>query len=101
MLDSGIVRYGGADADISLLPTTSGHRDPENQHLHFTTDYDKFYDFYDAIGDPGRMSLAIPLSEVLSARLFDMDLYEDLASTEGSSSGGVGGEPQAGLVGSG
>ncbi len=76
VLDSAIFRYGGADADISLLPTTSGHRDPENQQLHFTTDYDKFYDFYDAIGDPGRMRLAIPLSEVLSARLFDMDLYE-------------------------
>ena len=75
-LDSAIFRYGESDADISLLPTTSGHRDREDQRLHLTTDYDRFYEFYDAIGDPGRMRLAIPLSEVLSARLFDMDLYE-------------------------
>ena len=79
--DTGITTHR-IDPDIALIPMASGYRDKETRELELTTFYGpriagflktqgkgsswKFQDF----------QVAIPFSEIISARLFDPTVYE-------------------------
>ena len=63
------------DADISLVPLASGYRDKDTQELRITTNYAR------VILESGTMDfsdfrIVIPMSEIVSARLFDWEVYQ-------------------------
>ncbi len=72
------------EADLSLLPTSSGYRDRDTQQLKITTHYAPVVREYLA-GAQGSfdsisqqlydLRIVIPRSEIVSARLFDPELY--------------------------
>lgn len=62
------------EADIELLPTASGYRDESTQELILTDNYAEVleehpYDNYDDF------RIVIPMSEIVSARVFDPDAF--------------------------
>lgn len=70
-IDSGAINY--QETDISLIPVASGYRDKDTQELRITTNYApiirKSYATYK------NFRVVIPMSEIVSARLFDPKTY--------------------------
>lgn len=64
---------------IMIQPLASGHRVATTGKLEFTTAYDELYDEIDADLDEPRCSAdfraALPVSQIASVQLFDLDLY--------------------------
>ena len=75
-LESGVGISG--QADVSLIPILSGYRDKDTQNLEIVIDYlpvigEYIRDEFDGAEEDFR--IVIPLAEVVSARLFDPELY--------------------------
>ena len=84
---SGIFQRDASEPDIALLPVVSGYRDRNTQELKLTTSYGRYYDEIAAArkewGEGQGTSLEdmrviLPLSEIRSARLFDLELQAKL-----------------------
>ncbi len=85
-IESGI--GASADSDIKVIPIYSGYRDEETLDLHIVTDYLPIIWEYaeenedgEAGGDGESWSseefrVVIPLTEIVSARLFDEEVYD-------------------------
>ena len=76
-LDSGVGKYG--ESDISLIPAASGYRDRKTQELIITDNYSKvikaFTDGPDLIKSVRELRVAIPMSQIISVRIFYPHLY--------------------------
>ena len=68
-----------SDTDVVLIPLLSGYRKEDTLELVVTTNYSEIISNYTGEGS-GRtvreLRIVIPLSEVVSARLFDLDVYQ-------------------------
>ena len=74
--ETGIGR--NTDTDVILVPLLSGHRDTETLRLSLETNYDPVIETYmKTASSPTRPDLrvVIPLSEIVTARLFELSLY--------------------------
>lgn len=73
VLDPGL---GSDDSDIALIPVLSGYREKDTQELKITTSYSRVIS--KAISDYdlslGYFRVVVPMSEVVSARIFDFDV---------------------------
>lgn len=92
VLNSGLHAF--SESDIALIPLASGYREPDTQELEITTYYAAVIDgWLEELEDPGRWSeeseelknelddpedfrIVVPMAEIVSARLFDLDVYE-------------------------
>ena len=76
-LESGIKRQQG-EPDVALIPVSSGYRDQETRELAITTDYSPVIDL--ALESWGLndedFRIVIPMSQIVSARLFFPEAYE-------------------------
>lgn len=67
------------DAHIAILPVRSGYRDDSTLNLEFTTNYIpsliKFSEIYTDFPDSEFFRIVIPISEIMSARIFDPKLF--------------------------
>ena len=73
-----------SEADVVLVPMASGYRNLETRELEFTTHYFSIFDKFDnkEIDD---FRIVIPMSEIISVRLFDEEVYshfQDVKSSE-------------------
>ena len=77
VLESGIARHG--ESDVSLVPLKSGYRKEDTRELEITTDYapviwqsleESSYLVYEDF------QIVIPMSEIVTARIFDPYVYE-------------------------
>jgi hypothetical protein len=72
---------------LMLMPTLSGYRDSTTKEVFFTNDYATVYgellegDETDLMRIADQFQLVIPVSEVVSANLFDPDIYEMFATS--------------------
>ena len=81
VLNGGIAT--GGDSDVSLIPTASGYRDKDTRELILTTNYGRVFNEWLNSDDPRRtedeiakyFTIVIPKSEIVSVRLFDMEMY--------------------------
>ena len=91
-LNSGLQAHG--ESDIALIPLASGYREPDTQKLKITTYYAEVIDEWldeleefrewsqeleeseDRLDDLKDFRIVISMSEIVSARLFDLDVYE-------------------------
>ena len=83
-LQSGIRMQG--EPDVSLVPLASGYRHTDTQELRITTNYARV--IRDLINESGNwddasfndlsnnLRIVIPMSEIVSARLFDWEVYQ-------------------------
>ena len=71
-LESGIAQSG--DSDISMVPMASGYRNKETKELEITTYYAPVIE--DSELDYTDFQVVIPKSEIVSARLFDPEIYQ-------------------------
>ena len=64
------------DSDLALIPLLSGYRHQETRELRITTNY--FPLFYESseVRPSEAMRVTIPLSELVSVRPFDLEIYE-------------------------
>ncbi len=71
---------GQGQGDIVIIPAYSGYRDKETLQLIFTTQYGQIAKYRPDVPVEyqysERFRLAIPLSEVVSARFFDVEIYD-------------------------
>lgn len=79
VLESGIARHG--ESDVALLPLKSGYRKEDTHELEITTNYAPV--LWEFLQNPESSGLnyedfriVIPMSEIVSARIFDPDVYE-------------------------
>lgn len=77
VFESGIARHG--ESDVALIPMASGYRKEDTRELEITTDYAPV--ILETIEDPtslvyGDFRIVIPMSEIVTARIFDPDVYE-------------------------
>ena len=76
-IDSGIGRFG--ETDVSIMPMASGYRDKDTQELIITTHYTpvikRLQERRPAI-DEEVFRVVIPISEIVSARIFLPEAYE-------------------------
>ena len=77
------------EADLALLPVASGYRAKETQELEITTDYTSAIHARNAEpgqgvfrDDPNDFRVVIPRAEIVSARLFDPDLYKQFLTDD-------------------
>ena len=87
VLESGIARHG--ESDVALLPLKSGYRKEDTQELEITTNYApvlwEFLQNQESSGlDYEDFRIVIPMSKIMSARIFDPDLYELFQQEESS-----------------
>ena len=87
VLESGIARHG--ESDVALLPLNSGYRKEDTHELEITTNYAPvLWEFLQKQESSGLvredLRIVIPMAEIVSARIFDPDMYE-LFQQEGSS----------------
>ncbi len=87
VLESGIARHG--ESDVALLPLKSGYRKKDTQELEITTNYAsalwEFLQNQESSGlDYEDFRIVIPMSKIMSARIFDPDLYELFQQEESS-----------------
>ena len=87
VLESGIARHG--ESDIALLPLNSGYRKKDTQELEITTNYApvlwEFLQNQESSGlDYEDFRIVIPMSKIMSVRIFDPDLYELFQQEESS-----------------
>lgn len=77
-VESGIAKSG--ESDISLIPVASGYRNKNSQELEITTNYASViaesYPDAKSYLDYVDFRIIIPKSEIVSARLFDPDIYQ-------------------------
>lgn len=77
--DTGI--GGSHDADVAVVPMFSGYRDEDTLDLVVTLDYFPVIDMY-LEEDPSRTKedfrVVLPMNEIVSARLFDEDVYDHI-----------------------
>ena len=91
-LNSGLQAHG--ESDIALIPLASGYREPDTQKLKITTYYAEVIDEWldeleesrewsqeleeseERLDDLKDFRIVISMSEIVSARLFDLDVYE-------------------------
>ena len=79
-LESGITRQG--ESDIALIPTASGYRDKDSQELNITTEYARV--IQESLEEQSKspsltyrdFQIIIPISEIVSARVFYLEVYE-------------------------
>lgn len=78
-----------SESDIAIIPMLSGYRRQDTHELEITTDYAPvIWDFLER-DDPGfglayeDFRVIVPLAEVVSARLFDEDLYHHFQAVRG------------------
>lgn len=79
VLESGIARHG--ESDVALLPLNSGYRKEDTYELKITTNYAPvLWEFLEKQGSTDLVyedfRIVIPMSEIVSARIFDPDVYE-------------------------
>ena len=77
VFESGIARHG--ESDVALLPMASGYRKEDTRELEITTDYAPV--LWKSLEESPRLvyedfRIVIPMSEVVTARIFDPDVYE-------------------------
>lgn len=76
VIESGIARHG--ESDIALFPMASGYRKEETHELEITTAYapviSKFRE--SSYINDADLRIVIPMSEIISARIFDPKVYE-------------------------
>ena len=87
VLESGIARHG--ESDVALLPLNSGYRKEDTQELEITTNYApvlwEFLQNQESSSlDYEDFRIVIPMSKIISARIFDPDLYELFQQEESS-----------------
>ena len=70
-----------SEVDIVLLPIASGYRKIETRELEITTHYSSIILEYDK-KDIFDFRIVIPMSEIISARLFDQEVYEHFRDTK-------------------
>lgn len=78
--ESGIMSHG--ESDIALVPYFSGYRDKDTQELKITFNYVPM--IRESLGNQSNnnklryddFQIVIPMSEIISARIFDLDVYE-------------------------
>ena len=65
-------------SDVALLPFASGYRDKNTRELKITTRYSPVVErlLKSESDEAKNLRIVIPLSEIVSARLFDTELYE-------------------------
>lgn len=75
--------------DVALALTASGYRDNETRKLEITTIYDlselgksDSMNRSDIFGEKGDRGLTLPMSEIVSARFFDQEIYQSYQSKE-------------------
>ena len=77
VVDTGV--GSSPDADVSMVPMYSGYRDEDTLDLRITLDYDLVIS-RNLAGDPSRkredFRVLVPMSEIVSVRLFDEDVYK-------------------------
>ena len=78
-LRSGMTRHG--ESDVALIPTASGYRDKDSQELKITNNYERVILKYFEL-DPENSDvlvedfrIVIPMSEIVSARIFLPEAY--------------------------
>ena len=77
VFESGIARHG--ESDVALLPMASGYRKEDTRELEITTDYapvlwKSLEELSSLVYEDFR--IVIPMSEIVTARIFDPDVYE-------------------------
>lgn len=76
-IDSGAISH--RESDISLIPVASGYRNKDSQELEITTNYApviaESYPNAESYLDYKDFQIIIPKSEIVSARIFDPDIY--------------------------
>ena len=77
VFESGIARHG--ESDVALLPMASGYRKEDTRELELTTDYapvlwKSLEELSSLVYEDFR--IVIPMSEIVTARIFDPDVYE-------------------------
>ena len=83
-LASGIARHG--EPDIALIPLQSGYRKSDTHELEITTNYAPVIlrsfteqeERQETSSDLEDFRIVIPMSEIVSARIFDPEVYENL-----------------------
>ena len=86
-LESGITRQG--ESDIALIPTASGYRDKDSQELKITTEYARV--IQESLEEQSKspsltyrdFQIIIPISEIVSARVFYLEVYERFQTEPG------------------
>ena len=79
-VDSGV--GSSPDADVALVPMYSGYRDEDTLDLRLTIDYQAVLEGHLEDNDalmPEDFRVVIPMSEVISVRLFDEEVYDDFS----------------------
>ena len=76
VLESGIARQG--ESDVALLPLKSGYRKEDTRELEITTDYAPV--LWQSLEESPSLvyedfRIVIPMSEIVTARIFDPDVY--------------------------
>ena len=82
---SDIARHG--ESDVALLPLRSGYRKEDTHELEITTDYAPvLWNSLEGLLnlDYEDFRIVIPMSEIVSARIFDPDVYELFQQEESS-----------------
>ena len=74
---------GSSDADVAVVPMFSGYRDENTQDLVITLDYFPVIDMY--LGEKPSLTeedfrVVLPMSEIVSARLFYEDMYDQFST---------------------
>lgn len=80
--EQGIAEMRDGRSDVTLIPIASGYRDKDTLKLEFTTDYFSMLEEYEKDNEKAEdriqiedLRVAIPMSEIMSARLFDFGVY--------------------------
>ena len=77
--ESGIGTVSNSDTDVVLVPLLSGYRKEDTLEVVITTNYAGVMSAHhgeDAGQRLGELEVVIPLSEVVSARMFDLEVYQ-------------------------
>lgn len=72
VVEGGIRKQSGEEGGVVVLPVLSGYRDQQTQKLVITTGY---AEVLGKMEDPLELGVAIPRSEIVRARLFDLMVY--------------------------
>ena len=63
------------DSDVAVTPLLSGYREPETRRFRITSNYGPLLRHSRGAGQLLDLRIAIPLSEIVSVRPFDIELY--------------------------
>ena len=71
----GIIDPQSGDSGVTLIPFRSGYRDKKTLKLELTADYCPMFETCQKFAD---LRIAVSMSEIVSARPFDLDMHEKL-----------------------